>query len=610
VRAWNAYDDILDFGYVPVPALQAAYGSYPPMCGWFAIRHPDIADTQDAPLPRATLEGWRDNIYQAIKDGFFYTKAPDNTEARLALTPENAHNIVGIVIESESDVLNLPDGSSIDRDRYGNLHNFGHDKFAEIAYHKLSPTMPLGLMISNFGSPRDPSFWPWHKHIQYYGRLVAAKYPQDITEHRAQVTLNGLSMQGATANSITTWLGPPALDLMEANAKLDHEPYTWSVTVSSTRDPLPSVDAPQSVTLRFFIAATSLVEDYGSWIEMDKVTHTLNDAQPIVVTRRDVESSVARKMANYSEDDPSFSSTWCRCGWPQNMMLPAGNPGGMDFTAFVIATNDSLEGPVLDSAQSYCGVLQSSRKYPDPRGMGYPFDRVWTQQLQDPNKRGIRGLINDSKTFPFLASCQFKIYRTTQPLAVTSSTGPTSEVTWESDIKSFFLPMDVSCMKNEYGYDLSDYDDVVLHAGAIYDATFNKRMPLQMPPFTQEAPDPKHPLWTPDMCNKFKMWMDGGAPKGTPGDKPKPDPSSSVTWANTIAGFFLPQDAACMKRSFDLTKQADVAKNAPQIYDAVANKRMPLQMAPFTQENPDPNHPLWTADMCAKFKAWMDAGCP
>ncbi|GFF41023.1 hypothetical protein IFM51744_04665 [Aspergillus udagawae] len=622
VRPWNQYDDVLEHGYAPVPGLVEYYGGYAPFSSWYAIRNPNIPDVPDAPVPRAKLEGWRDNIYQAIKDGYFMTRNKSTGEAKqLPLTGDNCLNIVGITVEAESAALHkLPDGFSLDEDLYGNLHNFGHDKFAELGYHKyLTKAEPYGLMISNFGSPRDSSFWPWHKHIQYFGRLCAAKYPQDITEYRAEVILSNLSIRPRNKNSshysdggITTILGPPAVSLMESKAKLDHEPYEWSVVVKSSRNSPPSRDNPQVFTLRLFIAAKDLIDDYQSWIEMDKVTVYLTDESSITKLRLDTDSSVARKMGRYSEPDPKFASPWCRCGWPQNMMLPVGRVEGMPFVAFCMATNDCMAQGSQTPALSYCGALQEDRKYPDPRGMGYPFNRMWTQQLEDKTgAASISNIISNNHAYPFITTSNFKIFRTTQLFqdSALHPVIPPTSVTWFNTIKDYFLPSDQSCMLREYGYDLSNYDDVKLHSAAIYDATVHKRMPLQMEPWTQENPDPSHPLWTDEMCNNFKAWMLNDCPIGKDPGPPKPPPTTA-TWENPIKGYFLPQDMNCMKGVFDLSSHESVKKNAASILEAVTNKKMPKQMPPYTQEDPDPRHPLWTDKKCNTFKAWMQNGCP
>jgi tyrosinase len=68
VRPWNQYDDVLEYGYVPMPGFVTSYGGYPPFSSWYAVRNPNIPPgAADGPVPRATLELWRDNIYQAIR---------------------------------------------------------------------------------------------------------------------------------------------------------------------------------------------------------------------------------------------------------------------------------------------------------------------------------------------------------------------------------------------------------------------------------------------------------------------------------------------------------------------------------------------------------------
>lgn len=620
VRPWNMYDDVLESGYVPVPGLIDFYGGYAPYSSWFATKNPNIPDTKDQPVPRALLETWRDNIYEGIKEGYFWTKNKAGESRKLLLTEDNCADLVGVVIEAESAALQIqPDGSWLDSDKYGNLHNFGHDKFAELGYHNfLSKTNPYGLMISNFGSPRDAAFWPWHKHIQYFGRLAAAKFPQDITAHQGAVTLSNLVLSAQddqaphySENGINTVMGPPAVNLLESRAKLNHAPYQWSVQVMSTRnDPPPSVEAPQTITLRLFIAAKELMENYHNWIEMDKVTLTLTSGATITKVRLDTDSTVARKMANYSELDAQWATSWCRCGWPQNMMLPVGKVDGMEFVAFCMATDDALDTAVKTPSLSYCGAMQNERKYPDPRGMGYPFNREWLQEISDGTKQSISTIISNRTLYPFMVSSTFRIFRTTKPfLDVTVPVPPGSPITWYNTIKDFFLASDVSCMQREYGYDMSNVDDVALHSAAIYDATVHQRMPLQMPPFDQDHPDPKHPLWSVDMCEKFHIWLLNGCPAGdVPPPGPPPSPTTA-TWDNTIKAYFLAGDISCMNARFDLSKQADVAKNAAAIYEEVVNQRMPMQMAPFTQQNPDPTHPLWSSVMCDTFKAWMQNGC-
>lgn len=169
--------------------------------------------------------------------------------------------------------------------------------------------------------------------VQDFGRLAGARYPQDINQYRAEVTLSNRVLRPQDKNhplysggGVVSVLGPPVTDMLETKAKLDHDPYEWSVDITSTKS--PSKEIPQHVTLRLFIAAKELVNHYHHWIEMDKVIVTLTDRLVTTKVRLDRDSSVARKMGNYSEPDPAHASSWCRCGWPQNLMLPAGRTRG------------------------------------------------------------------------------------------------------------------------------------------------------------------------------------------------------------------------------------------------------------------------------------------
>ena len=82
-----------------------------------------------------------------------------------------------------------------------------------------------------------------------------------------------------------------------------------------------------------------MIEDQRSWIEMDKFTYTLTQAED-TITRMDTESSVARRPVKPSDDKlPSR----CLCGWPQSMMLPIGKPEGVEFVAFGMLTDDELQ---------------------------------------------------------------------------------------------------------------------------------------------------------------------------------------------------------------------------------------------------------------------------
>ena len=72
----------------------------------------------------------------------------------------------------------------------------------------------------------------------------------------------------------------------------------------------------------------------------------------------------------------------------------------------------------------------------------------------------------------------------------------------------------------------------------------------------------------------------------------------SITWEKTIKDFFTKEDVKCMSWKFNLADKESVATNAPLIYGAVKEGKMPKG------ENP------WSKEKVATFKTWMDSDCP
>ena len=359
VHSWG-YDDVLTFGYTPVPALRHAYGARPPFRGWFENRSPKNPMGPEHFPSKKEMIRWRNNVFKAIEDGFFYTQKNNNEAGKFVLTEENAMNWVGIVIEAEiPELQEVSPGSDeyIDRNLYGNLHNLGHNKFAEIGYHEyMSDKNNYGVMLDNNGSPRDPCFWLWHRHIDDFRQDIVKKYVHCLNQFKPDVKITELKIIPQDAKSKTppgglaTFLGPPLLEHKEANAKISHEPYKWELTVESFRPIPPDESDPQIFTVRLFIAPKALIQDQRSWIEMDKFTHTLTKLSD-TMTRLDTVSSVARKTPKEGEK----LSNRCLCGWPQNMMLPVGTPSGMLYVGFAMLTDDKL-GKVCEASQSQLSI--------------------------------------------------------------------------------------------------------------------------------------------------------------------------------------------------------------------------------------------------------------
>ena len=347
LHAWE-YDDILPFGYDPVPGLRDQYGARPPFKGWYEDHNPYLNGSEGFPSIK-TMTQWKDNVILAIHNGYFVTKKTDGSSGKLNLTEENAYNWVGVVVEAEDHPLQeITPGSGefIDRQLYGSVHNYGHNKFAEIGYHEYaSAKNPLGVMVSSFGAPRDPCFWLWHRHLDDLRQLLVNKYSHDLNEFKP----DGLEITSfkiipdnpyskTPMGGVTTFLESPQLHLNEDNAKLTHEPYRWEIEVKSINETPPNSSHPQYFTVRLFIAPAELIDDQRSWIEMDKFTYNFTSAQE-TITRRDVYSSVARRIGTASD---SGNNALPGCGWPQGMMLPVGKPDGAPYVAFVMLTDDKL----------------------------------------------------------------------------------------------------------------------------------------------------------------------------------------------------------------------------------------------------------------------------
>ena len=145
-------------------------------------------------------------------------------------------------------------------------------------------------------------------------------------------------------------------------------------------------------------------------------------------------------------------------------------------------------------AVSFCGA--KDRKYPDPRGMGYPFDKTWERRMY--STAPVREIIQN---LPHAMISDFTIYRSTK--LYQGSTGsnppPHSDITWENTIKYFFTDSEIECMK-PHGIDLGNKKSVADHAGEIYLEVKSGDMPQG------------GPRWNSEKVSKFKEWKDSDCP--------------------------------------------------------------------------------------------------
>lgn len=189
---------------------------------------------------------------------------------------------------------------------------------------------------------------------------------------------------------------------------LNHEPFCYFIRIENTSG------MHLSVTVRVFMVPIDNEEKTSSWIEMDKFYTELPPYFRTVLFRDDEELSVIRKPAKlepaeydmkFDENKTQTNDIKCDCGWPYHLLLPRGLSGGkgMSFHFLVMITDGSIdlmeEKPNCGSL-SFCGVR--SKKYPDKRPMGYPFNHNFSAGNSG-------GIIDAIRTNPHMASRQIFI---------------------------------------------------------------------------------------------------------------------------------------------------------------------------------------------------------
>jgi tyrosinase len=383
----DGYDPDLP-GYISRPAGR-------PMAD---VNNPELAYTV------TQHEALRDAIRKAIRDKHFTGGRPVEI------------NLLGATVESTI--------VSASRPAYGQLHNLGHVLLALIGSpddpaHPGSPddVEQHGVMWDTATAIRDPVFWQWHRHVDDFGASwQEAQPPGDFGDAPAvqlRSTPAGLSQDvavcavadvaGGSAAGFdwaawgeSTFGGDvwpkPASDVAPATGELhthlatrtvagaslpylDHDDFVYVVRAENQHD------APADVTVRIFLAPEVSVEDRRAWIEMDKFHQQLSPGSRTVIVRPNRLSSVIQKPAQRPPQPRRTPGTnaaknYCNCGWPFNLLLPKGTPGGMPFRLMVMLTDWTIDQTGPDTScgsMSFCGARDN--RYPDSRPMGYPFDR-------------------------------------------------------------------------------------------------------------------------------------------------------------------------------------------------------------------------------------------
>jgi hypothetical protein len=73
----------------------------------------------------------------------------------------------------------------------------------------------------------------------------------------------------------------------------------------------------------------------------------------------------------------------------------------------------------------------------------------------------------------------------------------------------------------------------------------------------------------------------------------------ALSFASDIRPMFADMDVAHMKKAMDLSNRDSVFAHADAIYEAVLSGHMPP---------PSAGEPRWSAEACARFKAWKEQG--
>src|SRR5215210_5138218 len=348
-------------------------------------------------------------------------------------SPVNA-NLLGATEEASIDSISTASGNSY----YGSHHNFGH---VMIAYaHDPMGTSDWGVMATTPTAIRDPVFYRWHRDIDDLSfQWQERQKPNDFSDAPEVVirkSLNGSTFESkdiilafkdkvpGSNNPEFNWYsyadetfgennwdedfssrepGTNQLETMMLERDIHLEGgLTSKVNYLDQREFVYFIraenpdDKPKDVTVRIYLAAISPVENRRMWIELDKFRHRLGARQHTVIFRPVEKSSVIKKPASkpprpVEKPNGLPGESYCPCGWPYNLLIPRGTKDAMPFRLMVMLTDWEKDRVGDDSScgsMSYCGARD---RYPDVRGMGYPFDRPF------PNDGSITQTINSQK---------------------------------------------------------------------------------------------------------------------------------------------------------------------------------------------------------------------
>ncbi|XP_076043217.1 hemocyanin A chain-like [Oratosquilla oratoria] len=330
-----------------------------------------------------------------IRDAIDHNYVVDKGGKPIYINNTSGIDVLGAIIESSE--------SSPNFELYGSLHNTAHILLGRQADPQGKFNMPPGVMEHFETATRDPSFFSLHKYMDSIFKLHKDKlspYTKEDIEYK-NADIRNVRISG----QLTTFFEGFEFDLMNALDdaetiydvpvstyinRLNHKPFTYKIDVEADHDDV--------TTIRIFLCPkydnneVELSMDEYRWmcIEMDKFWTKLTAGKNRVV-RHSSDSSVTipdrlsfqeliREANTAIDQNREFMHVETRaCGHPDRLLLPRGNPEGMEFLLLVALTSGKdavLTNPTEDdfgSSHGYCGA--KGQRYPDKRPMGFPLDR-------------------------------------------------------------------------------------------------------------------------------------------------------------------------------------------------------------------------------------------
>ncbi|CAG8447883.1 7699_t:CDS:2 [Acaulospora morrowiae] len=334
------------------------------------------------------------------------------------------------------------------------LHNLGHMLIAYIMNPSQanSPSVSPGVMIEPRTAVRDPVFFRWHREVDnVYSRWENRQSPHDfhadappviIKQDGVILAFKDKLLEADSKGSSDDWLNY-AKKTFGFDANLSNNPvitnelqtemktrnFVWveddkSETKLTYLYPREfyyffrvenTTNSRVDITLRVFLVPEVLKDSRIHWIELDKISRTLQPHEKAVFSQPCDESVVIRKPAQKTPqemDDSAITPSerdqvstqsadqqsdtfFCDCGWPYNLLLPRGTREGLKCKLLVFITDGAKDAVkktnIKCGSLSFCGA-RWGEPYPDARRMGYPFDKPFKNNSFDATFAGLQNV--------------------------------------------------------------------------------------------------------------------------------------------------------------------------------------------------------------------------